>query len=61
MTPCAGSATSLWKGVGYLAGGTADPSLRAWETLSDTGGDGGVVQREGIKFLFSSLASVKDS
>ena len=41
MYPCTGSAMSLWKGVGHLAGKIADTRLRAWETLSDTRGGWG--------------------
>lgn len=49
VTPCTGSAMSLWKSVGYLAGGTADPSPGVWETLPDTGEVWEVVQREGYQ------------
>lgn len=53
MAPCPGSALSLWKGVGCLAGGTVDLSPGAWEMLPDTGGlvrcVWGVVQREGYR------------
>lgn len=46
MALCPGSALSLWKGVGYLAGGTVDPSPEAWEMLLDTGEIAGVQREE---------------